>query len=241
MTTPSDPRNPSRRRWLAAMAAGVALGLTATGSPGLAAEDTASTSLSAERARGNPKAYKFVDKINGEPVHWDPCRRIGWGVNPKKSPKRAVPHAKEAMQRVKQATGLRFKYQGRTDANPKKFGTYPKDTNLVMGWGRPKATGGAAGLGGPQWLSNGRIINGFVVLNYRYNDKIAPGFGRGPKSGYQGTLGQLMMHELGHAMGLDHVGDKRQIMYGTMTRKKATWGAGDQNGLRKVGKAAGCF
>jgi hypothetical protein len=238
-TTQSPVR---RRRWLAAgLATGLALGLTATGSPGLAAQPSATTVVTTGDGRGNPKAYNFIAKINGEPVHWSPCAKPGWRINLRRAPKRAIPQAKEAMQRVKQATGLHFRYEGRTRVNPKKLDSYPRGTSLVMGWGRPKATGGAAGVGGPRWKSNGRIIDGYVVLNSRVSRKLASGFGRGHKSGYQGTVGQLMMHELGHAVGLQHVRDSKQIMYPTLTRKKATWGAGDKNGLRKVGKAAGCF
>ena len=140
----------------------------------------------------------------------------------------------------KGATGLRFAYRGKTDVAPKRFSKYPEDTQLILGWGPPKATGEAAGVGGAQWDgSTGRIVHGYVVLNYE--EELEAGFGRGPATGTQGTLGQLMMHELGHAVGLQHVKDDQQIMYPTLTRKKATWGAGDRNGLRKVGKAAGCF
>jgi hypothetical protein len=237
-TTTGDRCVRARRRWFAGVAAALAIGLTVTGSPGLAAPHTASTVVTTADGRGNPKAYNFIAKINGEPVHWSPCAKPGWRINLRRAPKRAIPQAKEAMQRVKRATGLRFQYEGRSRVNPKQMDKYPRGTSLVIGWGK---TGGSAGIGGPRWLSNGRIIDGYVVLNPRVSRKLAPGFGRGPREGYQGTLGQLMMHEFGHAVGLEHVRDRKQIMYSTMTRKRATWGAGDQNGLRKVGKAAGCF
>lgn len=219
----------------------MALGLTLSSAPGIASPTGTQTSLVDTQRRGNPGAYNFIAKINGEPVHWSPCTRPGWRINLHRAPKNAVPQAKEAMSRIRNATGLRFRYQGKTHVNPKKFNKYPRDTDLVMGWGGDAATGGAPGVGGPLYQSNGKIINGFVVLNFKFNKKIENGFGRGPRNGYQGTKGQLMMHELGHAVGLAHVKDKRQIMYRTMTRKRATWGAGDYNGLRKVGKAAGCF
>ncbi len=225
----------------------MALGLTLSGTPGVAAPTGVQTSVTddALRARGNPKAFNFLDRVNGEPVHWNPCAMPGWRINLHRAPKRAIPQAKEAMQRIKNATGLRFRFQGKTGAAPRNFDKYPKDTDLVMGWGGDKATGGGAGVGGPLYYSSGpsagKIINGYVVLNYTLNKKLANGFGRGPRNGYQGTKGQLMMHELAHAVGLKHVKDRAQIMYPTLTRKKATWGAGDRNGLRKVGKAAGCF
>ena len=238
MTRTTETCVTGRRRWLVAVAAGLSVGLTATGTPGLAAQDATATVVSAASGRGNPKAFNFVARINGEPVHWSPCAKPGWRINVGKAPRRAIPQAKEAMQRIKQATGLHFRYQGRTRVNPRNFGKYPRGTSLVMGWGR---TGGAAGIGGPRWQSNGRIIDGYVVLNPKTSRRLANGFGRGPREGYQGTLGQLMMHELGHAVGLQHVRDRAQIMYPTLTRKKATWGAGDLNGLQKVGRRAGCF
>jgi predicted Zn-dependent protease len=49
------------------------------------------------------------------------------------------------------------------------------------------------------------------------------------------------MHELGHAVGLDHTTDRSQIMYPTMTRKKAVFGAGDRTGLHYLGRTSGCL
>ena len=238
MTATAESRVRGRRRRVAGLAACVALAVTATGTPGFAVQDTASTVVTAASGRGNPKAFNFIAKINGEPVHWSPCAKPGWRINLRRAPKRAIPQAKEAMQRIKNATGLHFRYEGRTHVNPRRLNKYPRGTSLVMGWGR---TGGAAGIGGPRYQSNGRIIDGYVVLNPKTSRRLANGFGRGPREGYQGTVGQLMMHELGHAVGLQHVRDRAQIMYPTLTRKKATWGAGDRNGLQKVGRRAGCF
>ena len=49
------------------------------------------------------------------------------------------------------------------------------------------------------------------------------------------------MHEIAHAAGLNHARGASQIMYPMTTRKPAAFGAGDAAGLRKVGRAAGCF
>jgi len=49
------------------------------------------------------------------------------------------------------------------------------------------------------------------------------------------------MHELGHAVGLDHTTDATQIMYPTLTRKPARWGTGDRRGLAYLGRSRGCL
>lgn len=228
----------------AALASPTALGVSLSGAPVGATEVAAQTELSVERPRGDPEAYKFFAKVDGEPVHWDPCKRIGWRINLRRAPDGARPQAKKALHRINEATGLRFRFRGRTLARPHEMAkNYPRDTKLVMGWSTPRRSQlrpGQAGVGGPRWDGGtGEIISGFVLLNARV--KLSRGFGRGPQQGYIGTEGQLLMHELGHAVGLDHVTDEAQIMYPVLTRKRAIWGAGDKRGLSRVGKRAGCF
>lgn len=229
--------------WLTlALTLSLVVGLVLTSVPVSAAPSGRHPLMGEESSRGDPDAYAFFAEVGGEPIHWNPCRRIGWRLNLRRAPDGTRPQAKEAVRRVNEATGLRFRYQGRTSVRPNARGrNYPLDTHLVMGWSTPRLSRlarGQAGVGGPQWSSTGEIVTGFVLLNARI--ELARGFGTGPDTGYWGTQGQLMMHELGHVVGLDHVSDSRQIMYASLTHKRATWGAGDKNGLRRVGKRAGC-
>lgn len=198
---------------------------------------------------GSAGAYRFIDKVGGEPVHWNKCKAIGYRVSKHRAPEGGITQAKKAVHKVAAASGLRFDYQGVSQVRPYINQKYQRGTRLVIGWLAPRESkqlqGGGAGYGGPQYYTSGSnkgmIIKGFVQLNASLNKKLADGFGRGPRYGYQGTKGQLLLHEISHAVGLDHVQQKRQIMYPTLTRKKAAFGAGDVNGLRRVGKLRRCF
>ncbi len=54
-------------------------------------------------------------------------------------------------------------------------------------------------------------------------------------------VGPVLMHELAHAVGLDHVPDPTQLMNATASSTgPTTYGAGDLTGLWQVGAAAGC-
>lgn len=202
------------------------------------------TSALTELRRGNPRSFNFLKTNSGRIIHWAHCRRINYRVNYDHAPNRSRWHVKKAVRRLKRATGLHFRYRGRTSVRPTKLGNnYPRRTKLVIGWARPKNSPlrpGSVGVGGPAYRSGtGAIVRGFVIINYKI--QMAPGFGKGPREGVQGTRGQALMHELAHTVGLAHVRAKAQIMYPKTTRKKATWGAGDWRGLRKQGRRAGCF
>ena len=49
-----------------------------------------------------------------------------------------------------------------------------------------------------------------------------------------GFVKALVLHELGHLVGLDHVEDQRELMYPTMTGLRS-FGPGDRSGLAALG------
>ncbi|MEV4639670.1 hypothetical protein AB0J80_20165 [Actinoplanes sp. NPDC049548] len=241
--------HPVRRRLAAMLAAACVVALAPVPA-------SASVPAAPVRAAGNRKAYATM----GTPApRWNPCAPIGYRFNPARAPKGALADVKGAIRRISAATGLKFVYRGTTTAVPRaKKGynpDYPANTQLVIAWVHPRKqsewlpNNQYAGMGGPAWTTGytatgkatGLIQWGGVVLNA--NLDLAGGFGTGPRYGLQGTRGQLLMHEIGHAIGLAHpdIQDQQQIMYGTMTRKKAVWGAGDLTGLRLVGASQGCI
>jgi hypothetical protein len=209
----------------------------------------------AARARGNPRAFSFIASRGRSVARWNPCRAIGYRVNARLGGRGALADTKAAVARISRTSGLRFAYRGRTRVIPggRRDGDYPADTGLVVAWARPSQSrhldgDRIAGMGGPSWTTavNERggtdmmITRGFALLNAAL--PLATGFGRGPRYGLQGTRGQLLMHEIGHAVGMGHATrDRWEILYPTMTRKRAAWGAGDLRGLSRLGTARGCL
>lgn len=202
--------------------------------------------------RGKTSQHAFLSKRAGYHyvAQWAPCRKVGYRVN-QNGVHRKIGQVKKAVARVERTSGLNLVYQGRSNIVPgaRKARDYPRGTDLVVAWALPKGSNklpkGAAGHAGFSWRSfkvknhrYGQIVEGYVLVNKRYH--YANGFGSGPQYGLQGTLGQLLMHELGHAVGLAHVRTKSQIMYRTVTGKRATWGAGDAKGLNRLGNRRIC-
>lgn len=199
--------------------------------------------------RGSAHAHQLV----AEPVaRWEPCRVIGYRLNTAQADPGARRDIRGALRRVYQATGLRFVYRGTTGIIPQDFvNAYPDDTDLVIAWARPSQSrllsrngGSPLGVGGAAWAlgfrnadgsAASRIDSGYVVLDSTQQDRLRAGFGRGV------TRGELLMHEIGHAVGLQHVDDRRQLMYPLMQPGPARWGAGDLAGMAKVGAHRGCL
>jgi len=188
----------------------------------------------------------YVDE-QGAPGRWDPCEPVPFVVQAGWVPDSGRADLEEALRRLSEASGLHFVDEGDTDElpsraraayQPERYGE--RWAPLLIGWVPAQATdvglgGGVQGVsaavavpstGGPS------LVSGQVVLDA--SNRLAGGFGAGT------TDGEVLLHELAHAVGLGHVLDPTQVMYPQTTSSESVFGAGDRAGLAALGAAAGC-
>lgn len=201
-------------------------------------------------------------------ARWNPCQKVvTYKVNTIHSAKtksgraKALRDVKGAFSRLSAATGIKFRYTGASKLIPKSTSSSTwqarqKHAEIYVAWVKQSKSssrtnllgrsgrGWAAGSGGYAYKFwrvgddpwKGAIGRGFVVLDGGQNSKFKAGFGKGT------TRGDLLLHELGHVMGLNHVGSQSQVMYPTIKKRTAsTYRAGDRAGLARLGRSAGCL
>src|SRR4051794_13990591 len=191
--------------------------------------------------------YGFLATDRDRPVRYDPCTPIHYAANLALAPAGALADLQGAVQRLSQATGLSFVFNGTTDEVPQAHRGMTKNSRyrgwppVLIAWVQPGAsdllTNGAIGEGGSTWFGNAGsevYVTGVVAIDASQNDKLTPGFGGD-------SVGAVLLHELGHVVGLDHVADRSQIMFATVTDKPAAYGSGDLAGLALLGRGQGCL
>lgn len=212
-----------------------------------AAAPPALTAVSAPAALSAGWGASYVD-ARGRPARWDPCRPIHYVLQDRWAPEGGRADLTEALSRLSAASGLRFVDDGRTDEVPlRSRESYQPDrygrrwAPLLVGWVPPAATDLGVG-GGVQGVTvavavagerGGSIVTGQVALDADH--RLPAGFGPGA------TEGEVLLHELAHAVGLGHVLDPTQVMYPQTTNSESEYGAGDRAGLAALGRAAGCL
>jgi hypothetical protein len=192
--------------------------------------------------------YAFLAHQPGrpdDPVAWDPCKEIHYEINPDGAPDDAddtEDFVAEAVHVVSHWTGLHFVYDGRTDRRPEWDRQFlpalGAQEPVLIAWATEdevhQLEDDVAGVGGavpapvqPEgWL---RYITGEVTLDSDAYAHIDGVFGDG------GEGRAILLHELGHLVGLDHVDSPKELMYGDNVGMP-DFGTGDLNGLVRLGK-----
>lgn len=198
--------------------------------------------------RGTTGDHAFL-LVGGDKVsRFDPCAPIPYVINASQAKHTSIADTHEAIRRIRAATGIVFSYEGETTEIPTSdYGGYDPATGwppVIIAWadaGQTDVFDGAyasvVGVGGFRSVSYDRgatwtSVTGSVVLRASADRDLPSGFG--PYSS-----GQLLMHELGHVMGLAHAGST-QVMHATMTANPGLWGRGDAEGLARLGRNGAC-
>lgn len=191
--------------------------------------------------------YAFLESqpgASGEPVTWDPCRAIRYEINTDGAPgddDDATELVRDAVAEVSAVTGLQFEYLGRTDRRPSweaEFVPAGRREPVLIAWADESEVeelrGDVAGVGGAVAVSSRsgtrlRYVTGQVTLDEDVYDEL-----EGSREG-EAQQRSILLHELGHLVGLDHVDSPAELMYADNVGQLG-FGQGDLNGLVRLGQ-----
>jgi hypothetical protein len=211
----------------------------------------------ANRPRGEGE-FAFLGASPDGPYRWNPCQPIHYEANLDHAPGGALEDLREAVARISEATGIEFVEDGTTNrtvdmqvgrAFQSQIPGEPRFLPLLFEWIPHEHfdfvadTDRAAAFGIP-FRGFGELARTYVsgAIAMDAGEDLPGGFGQ------RYSRGVILMHELAHVLGLGHVASPYEIMWSPELSdvrhpvlSQSEWGPGDLEGLRAVGREAGCL
>jgi hypothetical protein len=188
--------------------------------------------------------HAFVaEHSDGAPVAYDPCRPIHYVIRPDNAPVGGEAILQDAFDRLTSVTGLRFVYDGDTDEQPSRDRELFQPDRYGDHWA-PVVVAWQTDDENPSFLTDVAGEAGSVSVSFEGDEVFVTGAVSLDEAAFDDLLAApggadvaraIVLHELGHLVGLDHVSDTSQLMYPS-TSRVLDFAAGDLTGLAALGQ-----
>jgi hypothetical protein len=195
--------------------------------------------------QGTAGSYAFLTTHPGtqEPVTYGPCRTVQVQINSDGEVPGGSQLVLDSMAHVADLSGIELEFSGPTDERPDAWESrmtgggleaYPP---VLVSWSdeteTPELEGDVVGLGGSISVRGGgyakaRYMTGSVTLDGPDLAEISE------QDNGEAHVRAVILHELGHLVGLGHVAGSSELMSETNSGQ-LDFGAGDREGLARLG------
>ncbi|HET6916273.1 MAG TPA: hypothetical protein VFH56_09320 [Acidimicrobiales bacterium] len=176
----------------------------------------------------NNYAYEVTNGA-GQPARWNPCDALHYAVVSSGAPTGWQNDVTNDINQVSAATGISFVNDGTYSSTS----AVPSSSKIVLSWVPSLSSSGGDTIGlTTYWYYN---TSGFVPQMASAQIQLLTSLKAG--GGYSGEQ-PVLLHELGHAMGLAHV-NAAEVM-NPVDQGYGSYMGGDLNGLWHLGASQGC-